>query len=368
VIKKKRGNFVVLKKQNMPTLLYKVSEADIERLSYERYAYPHPMIQKRIFAVYLKAISGYCDQQIGFITGLHANTVSHWVAVYQLEGYQGLLSNHYGTNQSELQQHACNILDCFSRQPPRSAAEAGERIREITGVTRSAQQVRVFMKRHGLKFLKCGHIPAKADNEQQHHWADTQLNPAIEAARKGKVHLLFLDAAHFMLQPFICCLWCASRLFIKAASGRNRINVLGAVHAITRKVVTLTNTTYITADTLIEFLRMLKKKFSDKPIIIVLDNARYQHCHAVISMAESLGIRLLFLPPWSPNLNIIERLWKFTKKQILYAKYYDKPEAFHQAIEGFFANINKKCKKQLTSLLTLKFQFFDDKNSLIYPL
>ena len=158
-----------------------------------------------------------------------------------------------------------------------------------------------------------------------------------------------------MLQPFICCLWCACRLFIKATSGRNGINVLGAVHAITKKVVTFTNTTYITADTLIEFLRVLKKKFYDKAIVIVPDNARYQHCHAVISMAESLGIRLLFLPPYSPNLNIIERLWKFNKKQILYTKYYDKPQAFHQAIESFFANINKNCKNQLTALLTLNF-------------
>ncbi len=224
------------------------------------------------------------------------------------------------------------------------------------------------MKGHGLKFLKCGHIPAKADDEQQHQWVDTKLKPVIKAAHKAKVHLLFLDAAHFMLAPFICSLWCSCRLFIKASSGRNRINVLGAVHAISKKVVTLTNNTYITADTLIEFLRLLKKKFCDKPIFIVLDNACYQHCQAVISIAESLGITLLFLPPYSPNLNIIERMWKFTKKQILYAKYYDKPEAFHQAIGTSFANINRNCKEQLTSLLTLKFQFFNNQNSLIYPL
>jgi transposase len=114
----------------MPTLSFKISKAEIERLSCERYAYPHPMIQKRIFAVYLKAVSGYCNQQIGFITSFHANTVSHWVSVYQREGYQELLGNHYGTNQGKLQQHACSILDCFSRQPPRSAAEAAGRIRK----------------------------------------------------------------------------------------------------------------------------------------------------------------------------------------------------------------------------------------------
>lgn len=352
----------------MPTLSLNVSEAEIEKLSYERYAYPQPMIQKRIFSVYLKAVFTFSNQDIGLITGLHANTVAHWISVYKQNGYEGLLSNNYGTNQSELESYAQSIFDSLGHQPARTAQEAVERIREMTGIERSCQQVRTFMKGHGLKFIKCGHIPAKADNEQQHQWMQNRLEPVIRAAQKGKCHLLFLDAAHFVLQPFICCLWCACRLFIKAASGRNRINVIGAVHAISKKVVTMTNTTYITADTMIEFLRLLKRKFCDKPIIIVLDNARYQHCHAVISMAKSLGIRLLFLPPYSPNLNIIERLWKFAKKQILYAKYYDKPQAFHQAIENFFIHINKNYKKQLTSLLTLKFQFFDDKNSLIYPL
>ena len=66
------------------------------------------------------------------------------------------------------------------------------------------------MKRHGLKFLKCGHIPAKADNEQQQQWADTKLKHVIKAVSKGKVHLLFLDAAYFMLQAFICCLCCTA--------------------------------------------------------------------------------------------------------------------------------------------------------------
>ncbi len=351
----------------MPTLL-NLSSAEIEKLRYERYAYPCPMIQKRIFAVYLKAISPYCNEQIGFICGLHENTVAHWVRVYESEGYEALLIHHYGTNQSELEQHRTSLLAAFQKEPPRSAGEAGERIREMTGVQRSTQQVRRFMKQHGLKFLKCGHVPAKANGEKQRQWVEEQLGPAIEAAGKGKIHLFFVDAAHFVLGPFVCCLWCVTRLFIKAASGRNRINVLGAVHAISKQIITLTNITYITADTLMEFLQLLKKQFADKPITIVLDNARYQHCRVVEEMARKLGIELLFLPPYSPNLNIIERLWKFTKKNILYAKYYDKPKEFHAAIENFFQNINKKFKQDLQSLLTLQFQFFDEKKTLIYPL
>jgi transposase len=249
-----------------------------------------------------------------------------------------------------------------------NTAEAAQRISEMTGINRSEQQVRTFMKRHGLKFIKCGHIPAKADNEAQHQWVETELKPVIQAAQEQQVHLFFCDAAHFVLQPFICSLWCAFRVFIKASAGRNRINVLGAVNAITKEIVTLSNTTYITSDTLIQFLKMLKEKYTDKPIAIVLDNARYQHCFVVKTIAKSFGIHLLFLPPYSPNLNIIERLWKFTKKKILYAKYYNNPQDFHQTIQSFFKDINQNFQEELKSLLSLKFQFFDNKKSLIYPL
>ncbi len=352
----------------MPALLFHLSEAEIEKLSYERYAYPDPLVQKRIFAVYLKATLNWSNTLIGQVVGLHYNRVGYCIGVYKEQGLEGLLSNQYSGRKSELENHSESLLQSFQNQPPLSAGEAAERIREMSGLERSAQQVRVFMKRHGLKFIKCGHIPSKADNEAQHQWVETTLKPVIEATEKQDVHLFFSDAAHFVLTPFICRLWCMFRVFIKASAGRNRINVLGAVNAITKEVVTLTNTTYITANTLIAFLKLLKEKFPDKPIAIVLDNARYQHCFLVKTMAQSLGIHLLFLPPYSPNLPIIERLWKFTKKKILYAKYYQNPEAFHIAIETFFKNINENFKADLKNLLSLNFQFFDKTDSLFYPL
>src|SRR5687767_15023545 len=101
------------------------------------------------------------------------------------------------------------------------------------------------MKRHGLRFLKTGHIPAKADDTKQKQWVNKKLKPAIQSAQQGHLHLLFVDAAHFVLQPFLCCLWCLTRLFVPAAAGRNRINVLGAVDALTKEVTTYINTTYI---------------------------------------------------------------------------------------------------------------------------
>ena len=289
----------------------------------------------------------------------HRNSISEWIDIYRQGGYDAIVQVGYGTNKSELETHAASITELFTTHPPRSLKEAVLKVKELTSIQRSPSCLWSFMKRHQFRFLKTGHIPAKVNTTDQHQWVDTTLKPVIKAAQQGDVHLLFLDAAHFTLQPFLCCLWSVVRIFIKASPGRNRINVLGAVNAITKEVTTCTNTTYICANCLIAFFKQLKELYNDKPIAIVLDNARYQHCFLVTTFAKSLGIHLLFLPPYSPNLNIIERLWKFTKKEILNAQYYDAPQKFHQAINTFLQNINQNHNPELQKLLTLNFQFFD---------
>ncbi len=96
------------------------------------------------------------------------------------------------------------------------------------------------------------------------------------------------------------------------------------------------------------------------PITLVLDNARYQKCHLVIDLAASLNIELLYLPSYSPNLNLIERLWKFVKKKCLYAKYYSNFSLFSSAISDYLAQPHIQFKDELNSLVTLKFQSFNN--------
>jgi transposase len=343
------------------------SQAEIQMLSYERYYYPCPIVQKRIQAVYIKATTGFSDTKVGQISGLHRHSVCHWVESYQAGGFESLCQYNYGTNKSELENYSESILKSFTERPPMSAREAKSRIEKMTGISRSPSQIRTFMKHHGLRYIKTGHIPAKADTEKQRQWVKSTLGPAIEEAQNGECQLLFMDAVHFILEPFICALWCIARLFIKASSGRNRINILGAVNAITKEVITLYNTTFISAETIVSFLLQLRQHYGGLPLKIVLDNARYQHCKLVEETAKQLNITLLFLPSYSPNLNIIERLWKFAKKTILYAKYYESPAKFHQAIIDFFQRVNQKYNDDLKNILTLKFQFFTNENVLIYP-
>lgn len=172
--------------------------------------------------------------------------------------------------------------------------------------------------------------------------------------------MFFMDAAHFVFAPFLGMVWCFARLFVKAPSGRQRLNVLAALNAITHELYTVENLTYITAETVCELLHRVAGAHSDIPVSIILDNARYQRCARVQAVAQELGIELLFLPSYSPNLNLIERLWRFVKKQCLYSKYYPDSTSFQHAILTCIQQAPITHQEELNRLLTLRFQTFQE--------
>lgn len=182
------------------------------------------------------------------------------------------------------------------------------------------------------------------------------MEPRLAEAQAGKRAVLFVDASHFVYASFLGYLWSFSRLFIKSPSGRKRYNVLGALDAISKKVIMFTNNTYINSESVCSLMRKIKKAYPGMPITLILDNAPYQKAKIVREAAGTLKIELLFLPSYSPNLNLIERVWKFVKKECLYSKYYEQFDDFTKAIESCLKNLNRKHKKKISSLLSLKFQ------------
>jgi transposase len=184
-------------------------------------------------------------------------------------------------------------------------------------------------------------IPAKADPEKQAIYLEENIEPRLAEAQAGKRAVFFADAAHFVLAPFLGFLWSFTRIFIQAPAGRQRFNVLGALNAITHELITVTNDTYISAESVCELLRKLAALNLGVPITLFLDNARYQKCAIVFALAASLNIERCHLPAYSPNLNLIERLWKFVKKQCLYSKYYADFAAFKTAIETCLRDVEK---------------------------
>ena len=171
---------------------------------------------------------------------------------------------------------------------------------------------------------------------------------------------MFVDAAHFVFGPFLGYLWCVVRLFVPGPSGRKRYNVLAALDAVTHRVVRVSNHAYINAESVCALLREVAAAGLGRPITLVLDNARYQKCALVQGLAATLSIELLYLPSYAPNLNLIERLWKFVKKECLGCRVLPTYEAFTAAIDDCLFNVSGRHKHQMDTLLNLEFQLFDE--------
>lgn len=187
------------------------------------------------------------------------------------------------------------------------------------------------------------------------------MKPRLEAAQSPQPdagHVFFVDAAHFVFGTYLCCLWSFARIFVRAASGRQRLNVLGAWNAITRQLITVINTTVVNSETMCELLRKIAAQGLAGPITLVLDNARYQRNALVQALAEELGITLLFLPSYSPNLNLIERLWRFLRRRAIYGRYHPTFQQFQAAILDTIDRLPSDHADSLASLMTLNFQEF----------
>jgi transposase len=218
----------------------------------------------------------------------------------------------------------------------------------------------------GLKWRCLGAIPLPPKKTLEEHartqaeFLQQKLEPALAEACEGKAHLFFVDAAHFVMGSFLCYVWCLVRMVIRAASGRQRYSVLGAWNAVTNTLVSVATDGTVNAETMGALLRKIAALGLSGPVRLVLDNARYQHCAVVMDLAKSLNIDLLFLPSYSPNLNLIERLWKFVKKSVLYGRHYSTFADFRGAIDGCLSKITTDHREQLASLMTHNFQTFEN--------
>ena len=143
---------------------------------------------------------------------------------------------------------------------------------------------------------------------------------------------------------------------VLANTGRRRLNIIGALNPLLLKTTTLLIEGSCDREVIKALLRQTRQDYPNAPkLTMFMDNAEYNREHDVQELAQELSIRLRYLPPYAPNLNLIERLWKFFKKKVMKNNYYPSFQSFYQAIDNFFKNFSDY-EKELTSLLTLKFQ------------
>lgn len=336
--------------------------AEIDALEYERYHHPDPKVQKKMEILYLKSQTVE-HQEICRLGRITEPTLVTYLRQYQAGGIEQLKHFGYAGAPSALDDHAIPLETYFKEHPPRTVAEAQRVIQEQTGIVRCPTQIQTFLKRLGMKCRKVGYVPGRAATPEKQAEQETfktqELEPRLAEAKTGKRRVLFMDAAHFVLGAYLSMVWCFTRLFIASPAGRQRFNVLGAVDAVTKEIFTVTNETYINAASVCLLLTQIATRYAGEAVTIVLDNARYQKCELVLQHAARLGIELLYLPSYSPHLNLIERFWRYVRKECLYSKYYPKFDGFKQALVDCIQGAHANHQPELETLLSWNFQSFE---------
>ena len=341
-----------------------MTEKSLDKLYLEMTLNQNPRVRKKCLVVYLRK-NGYRREEVAKLLRIDEDTATNYTKKYDKSGLPGLLEENYRQPKSQLEPYTEQLKKLFKKQLPHTVNQAIEMIDKETGIQLKPSACRVFLKKMGMKCRRCGVVPGKAmeDDKQrqaQQEFHDNQLQPILDEAKQGKRTVLFVDAAHFVMGAFLGMVWCFVRLLLPSASGRKRHNVLGAYDPILHEAITVTNDTYINQDVFCEFLEKIANAYanSGRLITLILDNARYQKCQSVANKAKELNIELLYLPPYSPNLNLIERLWRFVKKQVLYSKHYDHFDAFRNSINNCISDLGTRYKNEMGSLMTMNFQLF----------
>ena len=227
-------------------------------------------------------------------------------------------------------------------------------IGKLYGIRYSVSGVTDLLHRLGFSYKKPTHVPGKQDPVRQQ--AFVRQYDRIKARKGENDPIYFADATHPQHNSIPSYGWIkkGQEKELKANCGRQRLNINGAIN-----IKTLESTTgfydTINADSAIDLFSKIEAKHPNaKVIYIIVDNARYYHSRLLKKSLKKTKIKLIFLPPYSPNLNLIERYWKFFKKKVMNNRYYETFGEFKRACESFFRK-RTKYLPELQSLLTENF-------------
>ena len=320
----------------------------------------HRKQRDRRLADRVKAIvllgSGWSVVEVAEALLIDEVTVRNWLSKYRQGGETALLSFHYQGKESllsiEQQQELVNYLD------ENIFLDSNAILRYIGktyGVMYSPTGVKELLHRLGFVYKKPKHVPGKVDPEKQ-----AAFIAAYEKLRKNQGKndpVYFGDGCHPQYNSIAAFGWIRRGVEkeLKSNCGRERVNINGAVDIDTLETVT-DFTDSINSQSTIRLFDKLEAKHPVADVIhVIVDNATYYKSQLVKEYLETSRIKIHFLPGYSPNLNLIERLWKFFKKKILYNKYYETYGEFLAACKSFF-RCRTKYHDELRSLLTENFQ------------
>lgn len=322
----------------------------------------HKSTRDKKVADRIKAImclhNGYSYEEIAEVLMLDEITTRRYVEKYQKQGLDGLLECRYtgGIGKLTLTQEA-RLRNYLTYQTPQTAKAVVAHIKERYGIDYTTVGVTKLLHRLGFVYKKPKVIPGKVDGVKQA--AFLAQYKELKENLKEKDRIYFADATHPQHNTTLSYGWILkgkkNDKYIKTTNGRKRLNLHGALNFTDKTAIVLEEKT-INEDATIHLLKTMVSKQRKGKIYVVLDNASYYHSKVVKEWLQDHNrVKLLFLPPYSPNLNIIERLWLFFHKKITYNRYFESFEEFKKTSLNFFKNL-KYYHTELSSLLTDNFQ------------
>lgn len=213
-------------------------------------------------------------------------------------------------------------------------------VKSTWSVTYSVPGMRNWLQRYSFSYKKPALVPGKADGQQQRDWMARYEK--LKQDLSDDETICFMDGVHptHNVQPAYGWIQKGVRKEVPANSGRSRINLSGVLNVIDHKVL-IQEDKMLNAEATISFFRKIEASYPGKKRVhIFCDNAGYYRNKAVTEYLQASKITLHFLPPYSPNLNPIERLWKWMKERVIYNTYYLEFEDFRLAVFGFFATLS----------------------------
>lgn len=306
--------------------------------------------------VILMLDGGISVEDITYTFGIDDSTVYRYAEKYrastEVENY---LRSEYTGYDGKLSAEQCVLLgEELRRQLYRTAGEVTAYVKVAFGATYTPTGIVPLLRRLGFVYKKTRQHSSKADAELQEAFL-TEFDALVEASDCCD-SFYFSDAVHPQHNTRASYGWIASGedFEIESNTGRDRVNINGVLNAFNVSDVVVREDTTINAQSTIALYQQLQKHKRRGTIYVICDNARYYRSRLVQEWVKNSRIVQVFLPSYSPNLNLIERLWKFLRKKIIDTHYYPTKEKFREAILNFFGDI-RKYRAELKTLLTLNF-------------
>ena len=300
--------------------------------------------------------SGYSYELIAEVLLIDDSTIRRWYTRYKEDGIEGLLADFYlggGSYLTEKQQKA--LIEQLESHVYLTAKEICAYVLKRFKIDYTVKGMTDLLHSLGFRYKKPKHVPGKANIDNQ-----VEFIAAYEKLKKNKKHedrIYFMDGVHPLhnSQPAYGWIRTGTDMVLQSNTGRERLNLNGAYN-IEDHTAVVQEAESINAQLTVSLLKEMMKNQPLGLLYVILDNARYYRSEMVRNFVKKNNrIKLVFLPPYSPNLNIIERLWKFFKKKITYNKYYEKFSVFREFCLRFFKNLGKY-RAELETLMTDNFQ------------